>query len=1167
MKTCFLVAILFAVAMGVCEAGTRTWTDRTGKHTTEASLIHIDDDGTVHLVDNDGKRIAVLIDRLSEADQVYLRSLDRQEPEHQRPPATAAPTVASRQSDHPGERLGQLSPAARAILADFQPSEPVRIEAFISPTVPPSLVPSRLNLTATLWTLQSLLGEKVDLRIHETAWHGEAATRARLRFGITPRRVVVATDEGSQEHHVFLGVAISRGYEEVVLPWIGPGMSIEYELVSALVGVSRPKRKTLGVLLTDADVLGCQITAGRIAESNWPIVEELRKMYSVVSVNPANPITEKYDVLLAVQPSSLGPTEMSHFVAAVRSGQPTAIFEDPFPGFAATVPATSAPRRPGIPTLMMTMRQPPKPKGDINQLWQCLGVDFPADQIIWQAYNPYLMLADLPVELVFIDKECGAEEPFAMSEAITDQLESMLFPFPGSILALPTSRRTFRPLVSTGRKTGTESYGEMVTQGMFGATRLNPKRRLVSTETSYVLAAYITGDTESGQSPISVVLVADIDMLDRQLFLIQQRKADATVPPEFHFDNNFFVRNIIHVLCGDSGLAKLPPHGLKPLAFADLDEELRQARAAVTLKRDQLDKELEEKQQESQQALNDRMEQLRERLRNEEIDQQELVRRMTILMKVSQQQMKAELERLERMQERELGLPKAKLVALEQQQYRESNRVWEAQFTQLEQKRAAMGGNAAGEDSQVPASSENMQGKRLFSVIDPSTAAHVQIVNFGGSLDARQQLDLNVIDGRWVFRSQGIEVADVSPRVMRLLSDLAGAVAVDIASTDVADLERFGVVDPECRVTVEEPIESGTRVTVKDRDGKTLLAAIVGNEVPQRPGLHYVRRVGQDAVCMVSIPLENISTNFADWASDNLLQFDPEDLRQIDAHDYWVDEKRGTMNHRGKLALVYHGSLGEPEWELLECKTFEKGLWIPAKVADDAKLDTEHLGRLLASLENLTIVGVRPKPAWFADDLRAGKSDFRYQEAASSLMSRGFYLAEIEGEVELLAREGELRCLMKDGVEYVLRFGSQTVEFEDTRAMTPTFKKNSPLGGPEAARFLFVTTEFNPEGIPKPDDDSKQPQDAYRAKIAAGTKRSQSLNARLADWYYVISNEVYQDIHLSRDLILSNVDSADQPDVQTDRDADADTDEEPEKPANMLQAFEEFLREGPDREK
>ena len=37
------------------------------------------------------------------------------------------------------------------------------------------------------------------------------------------------------------------------------------------------------------------------------LIEELEKQYDVVRVDPNSPITERFDVLLAVQPSSLNP--------------------------------------------------------------------------------------------------------------------------------------------------------------------------------------------------------------------------------------------------------------------------------------------------------------------------------------------------------------------------------------------------------------------------------------------------------------------------------------------------------------------------------------------------------------------------------------------------------------------------------------------------------------------------------------------------------------------------------------------------------------------------------------------------------------------------------------------------------------------------------------------
>ena len=97
------------------------------------------------------------------------------------------------------------------------------------------------------------------------------------------------------------------------------------------------------------------------------IVEELEKQYDVVPVNADSPIIDRFDVLLAVQPSSLTEEQMHNFVAAVRSGQPTAIFEDPFPYLDPNVPATSAPKRPQG-QMAMFQQTPPQPKGNIGEL-------------------------------------------------------------------------------------------------------------------------------------------------------------------------------------------------------------------------------------------------------------------------------------------------------------------------------------------------------------------------------------------------------------------------------------------------------------------------------------------------------------------------------------------------------------------------------------------------------------------------------------------------------------------------------------------------------------------------------------------------------------------------------------------------------------------------------
>jgi hypothetical protein len=229
--------------------------------------------------------------------------------------------------------------------------------------------------------------------------------------------------------------------------------------------------------------------------------------------------------------------------------------------------------------------------------------------------------------------------------------------------------------------------------------------------------------------------------------------------------------------------------------------------------------------------------------------------------------------------------------------------------------------------------------------------------------------------------------------------------------------------------------------------------------------------------------------------------------------------------------------------------------------------------------------------------------------------------------LELFSNEGEIRITMKDGVEYVLRFGgiagtSPTKKDEKAKGKTAG-KDQEKKEGPGLSRYLFVMAEFNPNIIPKPqleplpevkkepapkpaeekkpaeakkpaeekkaapsaskenkpadkkadekkpdakkaeekkpeakkpeakpadkkpepakpvdpakaaaaekalkaereriEKENKRKQEEYDQKVADGKKRVGELNNRFADWYYVISDEVYRKIHLNHDELF-----------------------------------------------
>ena len=133
------------------------------------------------------------------------------------------------------------------------------------------------------------------------------------------------------------------------MPFIDRGTPVEYELVRAICTVEKQKRKRMGVVETDAPVFGRFSMQGQ--SPSWQIIDDLKKQYEVIPVSPSQPIPlrkaaakpgekeEGFDVLVVIQPSAMGPPECNNLIAAIRAGQPTVLFEDPFSILAPTCPA------------------------------------------------------------------------------------------------------------------------------------------------------------------------------------------------------------------------------------------------------------------------------------------------------------------------------------------------------------------------------------------------------------------------------------------------------------------------------------------------------------------------------------------------------------------------------------------------------------------------------------------------------------------------------------------------------------------------------------------------------------------------------------------------------------------------------------------------------------
>jgi ABC-2 type transport system permease protein len=578
-------------------------------------------------------------------------------------------------ADATSEKLSSLSPSTVKLLAELKPDRPVQVEAFISPNVPETYVQTRLDLISMLQELEARGNQKVRVRINSTERYSEEAARAEKRYDITPRRVLTENRGTLSEEYLFMGVAFTSGLEKVTLPFIDRGLRVEYELVRSLATVTQQKRKKIGVLQTDAKMYGSFDMQSMASTNNWPIIDELQKQYDVVQVDATSPITERYDALLAVQPSSLAPEQLNNFIAAVKSGQPTAIFEDPFPVFANNVPGTSAPRRPPG-GMNMFMQQQPLPKGNIGELWALLGVDFTDDQIIWQAYNPYPKLNQLPEEFVFVDRTCG-QDALNDGDVISSQLQHLLFPFAGSISKLNASPLQLAALVRTSNKSGTVRFNEILRMTPFGPMGgLNPNRRQVPGNVPYVLAAHIQGkladaapaakdgkkdEKKPAATELNVVLVADIDMLHEQFFRLREQGDSPEGGMSFDFDNVTFVLNVLDDLAGDQRFLDLRKRRPKHRTLSRIDARTEAARKETEETRERLQKDLDKVREREQKILKDEVAKLEEEMKGNKLASQEIILRVAMAQEAGERRMQTEIEQQQQKTEKEKNRIETKL--------------------------------------------------------------------------------------------------------------------------------------------------------------------------------------------------------------------------------------------------------------------------------------------------------------------------------------------------------------------------------------------------------------------------------------------------------------------------------------------------------------------------
>ena len=367
-------------------------------------------------------------------------------------------------------------------------------------------------------------------------------------------------------------------------------------------------------------------------------------------------------------------------------------------------------------------------------------------------------------------------------------------------------------------------------------------------------------------------------------------------------------------------------------------------------------------------------------------------------------------------------------------------------------------------------STQSQIGLPLFSgFTDPLAASVLRITTFDEAQGeiAKFEVAKDQQNGVWSLPSRNNYPADAAEQMKNAANTLVGVKILDIPSSEPADHAKYGVMEPN-----EEALKAGDEgvgrlVSLKGINNSTLAEVIIGNRVKGSEVQRYVRVPGQDPVYVVALDDKALTTKFEDWIEKDLLQLSSIDISNVEVQNYDASLEMGNrlaMTHSYDASLSIDGSNA---WKLDSMSVYdEQGEKQELKLAEGEKLATAKLNTLKNSLDDLKIVDVASKPKGMSENLKADKDLVSDQQAVLSLVQRGFFPVT---QGDILAANGEMVVTLKDGVQYVLRFGNVegiADESKDDAAKEGEAKQPEATG---SNRYLLVTTRVDESKFPPPE--------------------------------------------------------------------------------------------------
>lgn len=351
----------------------------------------------------------------------------------------------------------------------------------------------------------------------------------------------------------------------------------------------------------------------------------------------------------------------------------------------------------------------------------------------------------------------------------------------------------------------------------------------------------------------------------------------------------------------------------------------------------------------------------------------------------------------------------------------------------------------------------DMVDKPVFSDFDPNKVQGLRVVRYEEDLGEIHSFEVakNPRTGLWTIPSHSDYPADAEERVRDAATLFLGLKVLGVVTEDAREHALFGVLEPDKDKVKLGDKGVGLLVRFEGEKGRTQ-ALIIGKGIKGAEGHRFVRIPGQDPVYDVQVDPAKLSTKFEDWIKKDLLELNTWDIENLRIKDYSIVEARDGTFLEPRFEVAVSWNTTDNKWRLDEFFNYKGREKTSATLTENEELNKQKLDELKTALDDLSIVDVRRKPKGLGANLRAGDEFMKDMESRNSLRSRGFYPNPAgDSQFEVLAANGEVHVSMKDGVQYVLRFGN-VAESSDAA-------KEGKLN-----RYLLVTAKVDDSKLPIP---------------------------------------------------------------------------------------------------